>query len=125
MYDVEWSEPALEDLFARVEHQWVADELQHVAETSLDEYHPPDGGMVPPHYWRRGLTPQRRAMLDAAELEGQDHDRNEQPWDYVLYYRRQPTIIKRRYLILAVRRSSELLASLLTLGTPATPPRGL
>jgi hypothetical protein len=124
MYEVEWSGPALEDLFARVEQQRVADELLHVAATALDEHHPPDGGAVPPYYWRRGLTPQRREMLDAAEAFGQDHDQHEQPWHYVLYYRRQPTIrTRRRYLVLAVRRAGDILAALLDLGSPAAPAR--
>jgi len=63
---------------------------------------------------RRGLTVQQRAMLDAAQSRGEDYDHDEQPWHYVLYYRRQPKIIRRHgYLVLAVRRDRELLAELL------------
>jgi hypothetical protein len=48
------------------------------------------------------------------ESRGEDYDHDEQPWYYVLYYRRQPKIIRRRgYLVLAVRRDRELLAELL------------
>ena len=115
-YVVEWSDAAVEDLFARVTNQWVADELMDVARTSLDDHHHPDGGKAPPLYWRRGLSVQRRAMLDAAQSRGEDCDRDhgEQPWDYVLYYRRQPKILgRRRYLVLAVRDNGELLALLL------------
>jgi len=71
-YEVEWSEAAVEDLLARVKHQWVADELMYVAQTSLDQHHPPDGGTAPPLYWRRGLTVQQRARLDAAQSRGSD-----------------------------------------------------
>jgi hypothetical protein len=113
-YEVEWSEAAVEDLLARVKYQRVADELLHVAQTSLDEHRPPDGGTAPPLYWRRGLTVHQRAMLDAAQSRGEECDHDEQPWYYVLYYRRQPKIIGRRgYLVLAVRRDRELLAALL------------
>jgi hypothetical protein len=113
-YEVEWSEAAVEDLLARVKHQWVADELMYVAQTSLDQHHPPDGGTAPPLYWRRGLTVQQRARFDAAQSRGEDYDHDEQPWHYVLYYRRQPKIIRRPgYLVLAVRRDRELLAELL------------
>jgi hypothetical protein len=113
-YVVEWSHDALEDLFAKVKYQWVADELINVAHISLDDHHPPDGGTAPPWYWRRGLTPQTRAMLDAAHARGEDYDDDEQPWQYVLYYRRQPKIIGRHgYVVLAVLRDSELLAALL------------
>jgi hypothetical protein len=113
-YEVEWAETAVEDLLTRVKHQWVADELMNVAQTSLDAHHPPDGGTAPPLYWRRGLTVQQRAVLDTAQSRGEDYDHDEQPWYYVLYYRRQPKIIRRRgYLVLAVRRDRELLAELL------------
>jgi hypothetical protein len=115
-YEVEWAEAAVEDLFARVKNQWVANELIHVAQSSLDDHYPPDGGAEPPMYWRRGLTVQRRTMLDAAQSRGEDCDHDEQPWHYVLYYRRQPRIIgPRGYLVLAVRRDREVLASLLDL----------
>ena len=49
-YEVEWSGAAVEDLLTRVKHQWVADQLMNVAQTSLDEHHPPDGGTAPPLY---------------------------------------------------------------------------
>jgi hypothetical protein len=115
-YLIEWSEAALEDLLARVKYQWVADELINVAQTSLDHHHPPDGGTAPPLYWRRGLTAQSRTTLDAAQSRGEDHDDDEQPWHYVLYYRRQPRIIGRHgYVVLAVLRDTELLAALLNL----------
>jgi hypothetical protein len=115
-YLVEWSEAALEDLLARVKYQWVADELINVAQTSLDDHHPPDGGTTPPLYWRRGLTVQSRTMLDVAQSCGEDWDDDEQPWHYVLYYRRQPRIIGRHgYVVLAVLRDRELLAALLSL----------
>jgi hypothetical protein len=59
---------------------------------------------------------QQRAILDAAESRGEDWDIDEQPWHYVLYYRRQPKISMRHgYLVIAVRRDKELLASLLDL----------
>ena len=113
---VEWAEVALEDLLTRVKYQWVADELIQVAQTSLDKHYPPDGGIAPPLYWRRGLTVQSRAMLDAAQSRGEDWDYDEQPWHYVLYYRRQPKIIGRHgYCVLAVVRDRELLAALLDL----------
>lgn len=113
-YEVKWSAAAVEDLLTRVKHQWVADQLMNVAQTSLDEHHPPDGGTAPPLYWRRGLTVQQRAMLDTAQSRGEDYDHDEQPWHYVLYYRRQPKIMRRHgYLVLAVRRDRELLAELL------------
>ena len=114
-YVVEWSDDALEDLLAKVKYQWVADELINVARTSLDDHHPPDGGTAPPWYWRRGLTPQTRAMLDAAQARAEDYDDNdEQPWQYILCYQRRPKIIGRHgYVVLAVVRDSELLAALL------------
>ena len=85
-------------------------------QTSLDEHHPPDGGHNPPLYWRRGLTVQQRNMLDDAETRSEDWDYDEQPWQYVLYYRRQPKItLRHSYLVVAVRHDKELLASLLDL----------
>lgn len=114
-YLIEWSEAALEDLLAKVKYQWVADELLNVAQTSLDAHHPPDGGTAPPLYWRRGLTVRSRTMIDAAQSRDEDDD-DEQPWHYVLYYRRQPRIIGRHgYVVLAVLRNTELLAALLNL----------
>jgi hypothetical protein len=111
---VEWSDDALEDLLAKVKYQWVADELINVAHTSLDDHHSPDGGTAHSWYWRRGLTPQTRAMLDAAQARGEDYDDDEQPWQYVLCYQRRPKIIGRHgYVVLAVVRDSELLAALL------------
>lgn len=54
------------------------------------------------------------AMLDAAQARGEDEDDDEQPWQYVLCYRRQSKIIGRHgYVVLAVLRDSELLATLL------------
>ncbi|MBV8996664.1 MAG: hypothetical protein JO287_23840 [Pseudonocardiales bacterium] len=115
-YVVEWSEAAIEDLLTKVKYHWVADELMKVAQTSLDEHHPPDGGHNPPLYWRRGLTVQQRNMLDDAETRREDWDYDEQPWQYVLYYRRQPKItLRHSYLVVAVRHDKELLASLLDL----------
>jgi hypothetical protein len=117
-YEVEWSDLALEDSFTKVKSEWVSAELMNVARTSLDEHDPPDGRALPPKYWRRGLTVQRRAALDAAQSRGEDCDHGEQPWHYVLYYCRRPAISgRRRYVVLQVLSYGEVLASLMELGT--------
>jgi hypothetical protein len=122
MYGLEWSPGAAEDLFCRVRRQRVADKLNDVAKTALDIHTGPDGGTAPPLYWRRGLTPERRAHLDAP---GHDqtcdrcNDRVEQAWHYVIVYKGLGAG-RRGYHIIGIRRYTELGAALLDLGAQPT-----
>ena len=118
-YAVRWLDVADEELFTKVHAQDVARELIEVANTLLDDMNPPDGGQAPPLCWRRGITTQRRAELDAAEAAGVDLDNgNERAWDHVLVYRRDPKLrrilsLKTAYLIIGIVSNADVFAGLL------------
>jgi hypothetical protein len=107
---VEWSPRAVEDLFAKVTTERVADELRRIADSSLDCPKPPDGGPVNQHgsvYWRRGVpcgeqapAPSRRNRRDGSSDEEQAHD-------FILVYHRRGRAGEGWYVI-AVLHVSEV-----------------
>lgn len=118
-YVVRWTGVAADELCSKVKADDVARELHAVTNTALDDMTPPDGGQAPPLCWRRGITTQHRAQLDAAEAAGfYLDDGNEKSWDYVLVYRRDPNIrklfsSKTAYVIVGILSNAELLAGAL------------
>lgn len=103
VYVVEWNPEAAEDLLVKVS-RGVARTLVEVAKTALDDHYPPDGGTYLPFYWRRGITPECRKMLE--EQPDAVPDTGENAWDYVLYYKRVPGV-GRKYEVLRVVGNAE------------------
>jgi outer membrane protein assembly factor BamE (lipoprotein component of BamABCDE complex) len=66
-----------------------------------------------PYFWRRGITPQRRAELNAALARGDFSESGQQnAWDYVFYYQRRPAARGGGYKVLNIYTNGELISAL-------------
>ena len=82
-----WCAEARADLRAKVRSPRVRRELALISKSHLGEPDGDDGKWVGPNYWRRGITPAQRALLDADPAHlSEDGD---EAWNYVLVYKRR------------------------------------
>jgi hypothetical protein len=107
MSETEWSAEARVDLRSKVRSRRVRRQLLEVS-GDLGDCHDDDGRIIAPNYWQRGITRERRDYLAANpnSSSSSDLDTGEQPWDYILVYKRRG-MFKSGYRVLGVYTNAE------------------
>lgn len=107
MSETEWSAEGRADLRSKVRSRRVRRQLIEVSD-DLSDCHEDDGRFIAPNYWQRGITRERRDYLatNPTSSNASDEDTGEQPWDYVLVYKRRGAF-KPGYRVLGVYTNAE------------------